>query len=194
MHSGWGVLVAVSGHPDELRVASRDRIIVMDSTLPGGNQPYHFAAGLEGKADRAKTAGEYLERCAALSKSMALAALTEVVQKLNAQEYRIAGAAILTSAGRSLPSLPQIVASHPLIHTAEGEFFRSAIRSACESLGIPAETIRERDLKNRARDTYGSTAGRVQKSIVSLGKSIGPPWTADHKNAALAAALVLREK
>lgn len=194
MHSGWGVLVAVFGKPDELRVARRDRIVVMDSTLPGGNQPYHFAAGLEAKPDRTKTAVEYLERCAALSKSMALAGLTEVVQKLHSQEYRIAGAAVLTSAGRSLPSLPQILASHPLIHTAEGEFFRSAIRSACESLGIPVETIRERDLKDRAKVAYGSTAGRVQKSIAGLGKSIGPPWTADHKNAALAAALVLRGK
>jgi hypothetical protein len=193
MHSGWGVLVAVSGNPDELQIAIRDRIVVMDSTRPRGNQPYHFARQLE-TSSGGKAAQEHLGRCAALSEGMALTALTEIVQQLQAQQYRIAGAVILTSAGRSLPSLSQILASHPLIHTAEGEFFRSAVRRACETLGIPTETIREKDLQDRAKHAYGSAAGRVQKSIASLGKSIGPPWTSDHKNATLAAAFVLRGK
>lgn len=194
MHSGWGVLVGVSGDPDEPQVISRNRIVVMDSSLPGGNQPYHFAAKLETKAGTRKSAVDHIGQCAALSKSLALAALTDIVQQLHARQYRIAGAAILTSAGRSLPSLPEILASHPLIHTAEGEFFRAAVRNACESLGIPAETIREKDLGDRAKHAYGSATVRVQKRIASLGKSIGPPWKADHKNATLAAALVLQGK
>jgi hypothetical protein len=31
----------------------------------------------------------------------------------------------------------------------------------------------------------------VQATISSLGASVGPPWTRDHKTAALAAALIL---
>jgi hypothetical protein len=31
----------------------------------------------------------------------------------------------------------------------------------------------------------------LQRSIAGLGRSVGPPWTKDHKTAALAAALLL---
>ena len=47
----------------------------------------------------------------------------------------IAAFGVLAS-GRTLPALEQILASHPMVHTAEGEFFRKAIREACREIGI----------------------------------------------------------
>jgi hypothetical protein len=38
---------------------------------------------------------------------------------------------------------------------------------------------------------FGKTASQLQSSIASMGSRIGPPWTKDHKTAALAAALIL---
>jgi hypothetical protein len=78
-----------------------------------------------------------------------------------------------------------------LIHTAEGEFFRDAVKNACERLEIPVVAIKERDLDDRARTVFGNEASRLQRRISSLGSSIGPPWTKDHKTAALAAAMIL---
>jgi hypothetical protein len=34
----------------------------------------------------------------------------------------------------------------------------------------------------------------VKRTVQTLGKSIGPPWTADHKSAALAAITLLADK
>jgi hypothetical protein len=114
-----------------------------------------------------------------------------VVKELNGRHCGVVGAAILLASGRALPPLLKILAAHPLIHTAEGVFFRHAVQSACEGLQIPITAIRVRELDARAKVAFANKASHLQSSIASLGRSIGPPWTSDHKTAALAAALIL---
>jgi hypothetical protein len=184
MHSGWGVLVAVSLDPLEL--LARKRIVIADPEIPGAIQPYHFAAQLE-HAQQEK----HLSLCAASSCSLAVSAIGEVMSELTQRHYRVAGAAVLFAAGRPLPALEKILSAHPLIHTAEGEFFRQAASNAFHRLQIPVTSIRERELEERAKAAFGKTAGRVQSTVSSLGTFVGPPWTRDHKTAALAAALIL---
>jgi len=191
MHSGWGVVVAVSREADSLAVVDRRRIVVMDPGVPGGNQPYHHAANLYSAKPSAGKAEQHIAKCGALSVSMAQEAIQQVLAELSESEYRVASAAVLTAAGRSLPSLPEILASHPLIHTAEGEFFRKVVIQACEKLNIPVTRIRERDLEERAKLHLGKKAPEVSRKIAGAGTAIGPPWTADHKAAALAAFLTL---
>ena len=186
MHSGWGVLVAVSGDADSLEVLERRRIVTADPAIEGAKQPYHFAESLGHRE-----AERYLANCRAVSGRMAFEVIKEVVGNLEARRYPIAGCAVLLASGRALPPLPEILASHALIHTAEGEFFRDAAKNACQRLGVPVAAIKERDLDDRARTVFGNEASRVQYRISSLGSSIGPPWTKDHKTAALAAAIIL---
>jgi hypothetical protein len=189
MHSGWGVLVAVSGDADSVEVVDRRRIVIANPEIPRASQPYHFAATL-GPPQSAR----HLAKCAAASERLALAAVREVISELDGRHYRTVGSAVLLASGRPLPSLSSILASHPLIHTAEGEFFRTAVRSACERLKIPVTETRERELGELARTAFGNAASRVQRRIASMGKSVGPPWTSDHKAAALAAlAILVRE-
>jgi hypothetical protein len=191
MHSGWGVLVAVSGDANSLEVTDRRRIVTTDPTIPGANQPYHYAARLALREPGLPQSERYLANCADVSERLAFAAVDEVFRELDARHYRIVGAAVLLASGRPLPSLAKILASHPLIHTAEGEFFRHAVSKACERLKIPVTTIRERELEEQAKTAFGNAASRVQRRISTLGSSIGPPWTKDHKAAALAASVIL---
>jgi hypothetical protein len=189
MHSGWGVLVAISAS-DSVKILDRRRIVVIDPTIPGAKQPYHYARQQlqELSLDAIE---KYLANSASLSEQLATAAVEKVVDDLYDQGYRIAGAAILQSAARELPSLSRILASHPLIHTAEGEFFCRVAKNACEQLKIPVINTRRRDLDQQVKASFGRSAQRVQRNIAALGKSIGPPWTVDHKTAALAAATIL---
>jgi hypothetical protein len=194
MHSGWGVLVAVSGDADSLQVIDRRRIVTTDPGTPGAKQPYHYAAGIKlskrGPSELGLPESErYLANCAAVCERLASAAVGEVVRELDG--YRIVGCAVLLASGRPLPPLAKILAAHPLIHTAEGEFFRNAVRKACEGLKIPVTAFPERELDERAKTAFGNTANRVEHTIASLGSKIGPPWTKDHKSAALAAAVIL---
>jgi hypothetical protein len=186
MHSGWGVLVAVSGDANSVELLDRRRIVVADPKIPGAIQPYHFAAQLEPPEQE-----KHLAHCAASSSRLAAAEIAEVVKELSGRHYDVVGAAILLASGRALPPLAKILAAHPLIHTAEGEFFRHAAHSACEGLQIPVTAIRVRELDARARVAFAKRASQMQSSIASLGRSVGPPWTSDHKTAALAAALLL---
>jgi hypothetical protein len=181
MHSGWGVLVAVSQDANSVTLLDRRRIVVADPEEHGAIQPYHFAAQLKPQ-DQEK----HLAQCAASSCQLAAVAIAEVIRELEGRHCRIVGAAILLASGRPLPPLAKILGAHPLIHTAEGEFFRQAVRQACEGLQIPVTAIRMREL-----DAGENRVSKLQRSIAGLGRTVGPPWTKDHKTAALAAALLL---
>ena len=106
-------------------------------------------------------------------------------------QCRVVGSAVLLASGRPLPPLAKILASHALIHAAEGEFFREAFSKACESLDVPVTGFRERDLNASVQTTFGKAATRIGQQISTLGRSLGPPWTQDQKMAALAALVVL---
>jgi hypothetical protein len=186
-HSGWGAVVVVAGGPGAVEVVDRRKIVITDPMSQGANQPYHFAKDLP-DPDR------YLAECAAASERLAWEALREVVSVARRRQKAVAGCAILLASGRKLPALANILASHPLIHTAEGEFFRQSFRRAGERLKLQVTGIRERDLDDRSQMAFGAGAKSLQREISGLGKSLGPPWTADQKNACLAALLVLNQR
>jgi hypothetical protein len=136
-------------------------ITVIDPKMVGAKQPYHYVEAME-----LKKAERHLADCAAAADRLAVEALRD----LNA-----AGAALLLASGRPLPELARILASHALIHAAEGEFFRDVFRRACGRLQIPVTEIRERDL-----DPSGVGVRPAQ-----------PPWAQDQKLAAAGACRVL---
>jgi len=185
MHSGWGAVVAVSNE-GEFEVVDRRHIALTESTDPGLKQPYHYAKNLELKA-----AEEYLAKRSAISSQFALTAVREILLHLAGSKYRVSACAILTASGRTLPSLEKVLASHALIHTAEGEFFRAIIHEACQEAGLVVTRIQERALEDDARKTFGRKSNQLSRRISDLGKRLGPPWTEDEKLAALAAAVVL---
>jgi hypothetical protein len=192
VHSGWGALVALSGETGAEEVIERARIAIVDIRTEGVSQPYHFAQRLNVREGE-KAAEQHVVTCAAAASHMALAAIREVVERLRDNGYRIAGAAILLGSGRPLPAFGKILASHPMLHTAEGVFFRQAFREAFEELKIPVAGIPERQLEQRVSTAFGKRSAGVHKRIVQLGRSLGPPWTQDQKSAALAAIVVLAE-
>jgi len=186
MHSGWGALVAISNNAGAVEVIERRRIAITASGAAGANQPYHFAEHLE-----LPEAEKFLSNCFAASKRLAVAAVRDVVDKLRGSQYRVVGSAVLLASGRPLPPLAKILASHAVIHAAEGEFFREVFTKACEGLDISVTGLRERDLDQCIQTTFGRGAARIQQQISTLGRALGPPWTRDQKTASLAALTVL---
>jgi hypothetical protein len=194
MHSGWGVLVAVSLNENFVKVLDRRRIVTVDPKMAGAKQPYHYAAEMRVQGQELSKAESFIGECAAASVGLAATAIKEVVCELERRSCHVAACAVLVAAGRPLPALAKILASHPRIQTAEGEFFRNAVGKACTDLRIPVILIRERDVDEQAKTTFGKTISKVQQSLLIAGKSLGPPWTQDHKAAALASAMILRSK
>jgi hypothetical protein len=155
-------MVAVSGGS----VIERRRIAIADPQLRGAKQPYHAAAAMP------FAAGEQLVRAAiASSRELARQAIA-AAQK----EFDIAGCAVVLGRAKALPELPAVLASHALIHTAEGEMFREVLLWAARACGLPAAGVRERELD-----------GELLKRLDGMRTLLGPPWTQDQKYAAAAA-------
>lgn len=185
-HSGWAVLVALAGSPSAPTVVDRRRLTLCDGSFPW--QPYHAAENL--KADKARAlVGRSLETAHLLARE----ALAAAARDRRAAGHEVAGAGLLVGSGRPLPSeLSAILASHPLIHTAEGAMYREVLRGGLEHCGLAVIGFKERDVLAMGEKKLGLAKEDLRVRLSSLGKSLGPPWTEDEKLAALAAWLVLR--
>jgi hypothetical protein len=186
VHSGWGALVAVSYEHGVIEVLDRRRVDITGTTDRGANQPYHAARILQ--LSEAET---FLANAFASAHTAATSGLRQVMDVLWGQKYQVVGCAILMAAGRTLPSLERILAAHPLVHTAEGEFFREAFAKGSESNKIPVTKIKERNLEIALKEKFGRSAARTKSKVQLLGRTIGSPWTTDQKHATLAALLLL---
>jgi len=181
-----GAVVAIMGERGSEEVLLRRRMVIIDSKIAGSAQPYNYVANKEISA-----AEKHLTRCASVSEQLAFKSLTQRSAELAQINFVPKAAVVLLSSTRPLPDLRIILASHPLIHTAEGEFFRQAFRGAFEKLRIPVTGIPSRDLNDCASKAFGKVVPAIRKRIDGMGRTIGAPWTTNEKAAALAAAVVL---
>lgn len=179
-HSGWVALVALGGRPGSPVVIDRRRIELADTEIPGSKQPYHAAEGLG-----FEEAEETVERCAGTAKRLARGAFRVVIADLRKRGHEVVGCGLLLASGRPLPALASILASHALIHTADGELFRDALTHAAEQHDLPVTRVREKELFARAAADLRIPTDALQRGVNELGRSIGPPWTQDQKLAAL---------
>jgi hypothetical protein len=189
VHSGWAALVVVGGPARAPEISARRRIEMADPQLPGSQQPYHAAEGLE-----LAKASALLKRFRETAERMAVRALGDVIAEARERGQGIVGCGILQSSGRVGASLATTLASHALIHTADGNHFREALKSAAEHLDLPVVEVRERDLMKQASLALRLSAADLGREIVELGRPLGPPWAQDQKQAALVARLVLAER
>lgn len=185
-HSGWAALVALGGDPRAPEVLLRERLLMTSSRLPGPKQPYHAVEGMP-----VSKAARLLERYLESATKLAADGLRTAVEALEQRGFRVACVAILQSNGRQAGSLEATLASHALIHTADGDHFRDALAEAARRCGVEPSRIRQRELHERAAAALKRPADELQAQVAGLGKSVGPPWGADQKAAALLAWLLL---
>ena len=183
-HSGWAALVVVAGPSRSPSVIDRRQVELISPGIP--KQPYHAAEKLT-----LKEAEKLVERCADTASRLAQQALRAVRSDVQAKGYDVAGCGLLLGSGRSLTSLAATLASHALIHTAEGELFRDALARASEWCGIPVVGVRDREVYERGADELRIKMDKLKQHLYEMGRTVGPPWTQDQKRAAVVAWLVL---
>lgn len=185
-HSGWAAVVAVGGSPRAPVVVDRRRFEIADPTIPGSKQPFHASKGSD-----LKEAKEYLRRCENRTKFLARAELRAAAAELEKKGHSVVGVGVLLGSGRPLPPLAATLASHALIHAAEGEFFRNALVEASRHCKLRVTGVREKELFERAAAELRIPAEKLQLHLAEMGRAIGPPWRQDEKFAALVAWMVL---
>ncbi|HEY1638397.1 MAG TPA: hypothetical protein VGF62_07735 [Rhizomicrobium sp.] len=185
-HSGWAAAILACGKRDAVTVLQRRRWQLCDSAVEGAKQPFHHAEPLLLAAAEA-----FIDRCRESTERLAATVIAELKETAKTQNLALPTCSILSASGRKLLSLKDILASHALIHAAEGEFYRDAVAAACEGAGIAVLRAREAEALRQASDQIGLPESRLNARLIALGKALGPPWTADQKLATLGAWLAL---
>lgn len=185
-HSGWAALVALGGRPRSPEVIHRQRIDLADCRMAKSKQPYHAAAEMN-----FEDAEKFVHGSIAEARRMAQEGFCQVTGALRDKDYQVIGCGVLLASGRPLPALPAILASHALIHTAEGELFREALAHAAGACGLAVTKVRERELFARGSAELAIPIDELQRRLAEMGRAIGPPWRRDEKLASLVAWLAL---
>jgi hypothetical protein len=185
-HSGWTALVAVCVEKGAPRVLARERVQLVETFTYRFRQPYHTAKKLP--LDEAR---EFVARLEAEAGQLAYRAIRGLQSNLEKQSIRLVRCGLLLASGRALPSFESILASHALIHTADGELFREALSYAAKRCGLEMAGIKERELLECARQTLRVQPGVLLRRLTELGKRFGSPWSQDEKFATLGAWLAL---
>ncbi|MBO0722709.1 MAG: hypothetical protein J2P41_17935 [Blastocatellia bacterium] len=184
-HSGWAALVAIGKRDGELVMADRRRLELVDDEW--ARQPYHAAEDLQ--PDEAR---KLVERGVESARRIAVRELQAAVKLERERGNEIIGCAVLLVDPLPGWSVAEILAVHFRMHKAEGVLFKDALARAARACELRLVAIPEKQLAEYAERALGLPASSLSKEIGRLGKSAGPPWGKDQKDAALAAIVALR--
>ena len=185
-HSGWAALVVIGTRDGDSVVVDRRRIELVEDAW--ARQPYHAAEDL--KSDRARAV---VKRGVEEAHRIAVREMRAAVKRESERANEVAACAVLV--GDPMPewTTDEILAVHFRMHKAEGVLFRDALVRAGEACGLRLVAIPEKHLTKHAQSALGTPASGLVRKIATLGKSVGPPWGKDQKDAALAALVALND-
>jgi hypothetical protein len=183
-HTGWAAMVALGGDVRAPVVLARSRFELSDQDLP--RAVFHEARDLDVAA--AKRLVRQVELAA---RTAAEWQLERTVTELQATGYEVVGTAVAAASRRLPDDLSEILASHPLVHTAEGQLFREALAEASDLRNLPVTRFVQQDLFEEAAGQIGTSDESLRAQLTGLGRALGPPWQRDQKEAAAAAWLAL---
>lgn len=173
-HGGWAVLVTVAGDGTLL---DRRRVELVDDDLP--KIPHH-SEGQGLPPDEAVALVEKVRESAERHAKLRLDALATTVGG------RIAGVAL-----RQCPELPPTIAErikdYRAQNVADWVMYRKALAGAAEALGWTVHWYDARKVFAAASEALGIED--LDAHFLQVRRSIGPPWSKDHK-LAMAAAIV----
>lgn len=186
VHSGWSVVVAVCLEKGKPVVLHRERLQLVETFTYRFRQPYHT-----GEKMALAEARTFIADVREKGRELAYRAIRGLQADLEGRGYKLSRGALLLASGRPLPELEKILASHALIHTADGELFRECLLHAGERCGLAIVSIRERELLEQAVKALRVPRPRLLRRVTELGRALGSPWTQDEKYATLAAWLAM---
>jgi hypothetical protein len=186
-HSGWAALVVVGQSNGETVVVDRRRIELVEHEW--AKQPYHAAEGLKPAPAR-----NLVKRGIEEAQRNAIRELQAAIERETTRGNEVSACAVLV--GDPMPdwTVEEILAVHFRMHKAEGVLFRDVLARAAESCGLRLVEIPEKQLTDFAEKALSAPATTLAKKITMLGKSVGPPWGKDQKDATLSALVALNSR
>jgi hypothetical protein len=176
--TGRAVLVAVAGDLQAPRFVERSQIPLLPE---GALAPYHAAAELDPADARAS-----VKRSVAAAHALATSGIDTAARRLIDMGFELCGCAVLVGTGMPDWSTEEILAVHVRMHKAEGELFRDVLVAGVRANHLPLTTLPEKSALDDAATAIGVKRARLDAHLAALGRSAGPPWGKDQKEAAAA--------
>ncbi|HEY3095244.1 MAG TPA: hypothetical protein VGK05_00245 [Acidimicrobiia bacterium] len=183
-HTGWASMVAVGGSGRAPHVLARSRFELCKESLP--RAVYHAARDLDLPGAR-----RLVRKVEVAARRAADWQLRRTVEELAAGGYDVAAAGIAGGPRRVGSDLAEILASHPLVHAAEGQLYREALAVAAEHRGLAVTRFLQQEIYEEAAEQVGLSEESMRAQLTGLGRALGSPWQKDQKEAAAAAWLAL---
>jgi hypothetical protein len=187
-HSGWAAVVVLGLADGAVKVLSRTRLDMVDDQCPESKQPYHAVEALD-----LVSAARRMDSFRESAEAMALRGLRSLVDDTKERGHALTSLGVLESSSRKVGTLASVLASHALIHAADGIHFRDALSAAGARLGLTVHRTISRDLEKEAQAHFGAAAEPLREVVSNLGRTVGPPWGADQKLAALLALVLVSQ-
>jgi hypothetical protein len=178
-HTGWAVVVAVSGGASP-RVLHRARV----DLCPDGVERFVYH-DIDHRGLKQRAATTYVAK----SETAINEEAGRVMQRI-AAELAPRAVAIVAEV-RPLPALEKILTAHPLWHAAEGELYRNALALAAEEQGLKVVETPPKRLRADATRALKLDEAAQDALLDGFKKELGPPWQKDHREATLAALVAL---
>src|SRR5690348_11472410 len=168
VHSGWAAVVVVWLEKGAPVVLERKRTHLVKTFSYTFRQPYHTAEKMP-----LAEAREFVAQVQSEARELAHRVIRDLQSDLENLKIKLIRGSLLLASGRPLPDLEKILASHALIHTADGELFRDAIVHGCARCGLTMERIRERELLESAGKVLHLKPAELMRRVTKLGKPHG---------------------
>jgi hypothetical protein len=182
--TGRAALVAVAGEVHEPQLVERSQI----QLLPDGAwAPYHAAERLDPARAR-----ESVRRSIASAHRLATSGIRKAARRFAEAGHELCGCAVLVGTGMPNWSTDEILAVHVRMHKAEGELFRDVLVAGARACDLELTTLPHMSALDDAAKMIGLTRARLDAHLAMLGRSAGPPWGKDQKEAAAAALVALK--
>jgi len=183
-HTGWAIAVAVTGDARDPQVLDRRRIELLDPPLV--RFAYHAVQDTP-----VKQAARSIAKVEASALKCAAREISALVESLQADGHDVRGVGIAAKTAQLPDALEKILASHALLHAAEGDLYREALAEGAAACGLSVAGFPPKQLYADAAAQLGTTEAKLRDVLTRTGKALGSPWRIDHKDATLAALLAL---
>ena len=174
--SGWALAVLVSGGDGDPRALDRSVVELSDDAFPESRQPYHAATGKE-ETDDAK-----IQARLKIVRSVAGRSVAELVERCRNLAPQLGRAALVVG---SLTEPMKIANPHIRAHAYEGQLFRTVLQDALRTSGVESSAVLEREIYAQAAARLNRSEADIKRVVDGMGASVGRPWTANEKLAAL---------
>ncbi len=181
-HTGWAIAVAVGGDARSPTILLRERISLLDASLP--RQVFHAIAEQGASRSLVEVVREGARQASG-------AAVSRLAERLRTAGHSIETAAVSRGRAPAPESLDRILGAHTLLHAAEGELYRDALCEASAASGLRVVRFDAREVFSEAAAAAGCPLPEFEARLAELRRTAGPPWQKDHREAAAAACLAL---